>query len=618
MKSMSDIGTCEELLHNVNLEGVDPQGEARAHYEGRQAFVFGGLPDEEVKAVIVYKNRRLLAARVTEITTPSPYRVEPPCLYFGDCTGCQWQHVEYSHQLGLKTKLVSQALEAEGIETTVLPTIPSPQRFGYRNHARFTIGPEGSLGFINRRSRRFVRIEKCLIMHQQINELLQKLQGHCGETTQLSIRYGVNSGQYLIQPALKTADIPVATGQKYYEEILLGQRFRVSAASFFQINTAQAENIVGLIKERLSLSGKERLVDAYAGVGTFAVMLAPYAREVIAIEESNSAMRDASSRPEIPSMRFIEAKTEEVLADLKADALVLDPPRAGCDPSVLTALNTSPPQRLVYVSCEPQTMARDLRALLHGPFTLEEVQPVDLFPQTHHVECLATLTYDAARESSFKARQQLILASASPRRNQVLTELGISFETAAPVEDLEIEGESPMAFATKQALHKARAAASLYKEGTILAADTVVADDEGILGKPASAEEATEFLRRLRGKQHKVITAISLVDIATGEEVGGLRSSSVQMRNMSDEEITKYVASGKPMDKAGAYGIQDEIKPVRKVGGGCYHNVVGLPVCLLLELMLKLGVHPDYKMDFEVSRRCRECRKWFQEDQASG
>ena len=248
----------------------------------------------------------------------------------------------------MKTRLVREQLERTGgfVSPPVTPAIGSDDPWAYRNHARFTIGPEGQLGFVNRTYRRFVRIDECLIMDRGVNDLLTELQGKAGETTQLSIRYGPKSESWLIQPTLQSLEIGVKSGQTHYEEEILGRRFRVAAASFFQVNVRQAERLVGLVRESLDLHPGEVLVDAYAGVGVFAALLAPHVREVIAVEESAAAVADARKNVEgLDNVRLVEAKTEHALAELDAapDALILDPPRAGCHPGRAGRAGPVPP-----------------------------------------------------------------------------------------------------------------------------------------------------------------------------------------------------------------------------------------------------------------------------------
>jgi 23S rRNA (uracil1939-C5)-methyltransferase len=372
-------------------------GECAASLDGQALWVFGGIPGEEVVVEVVRRRRGYAAARVVEVVRPSPHRVTPPCPYFWPCTGCQWQHVAYSYQLHRKRERVRRALHAvpelEGVP--VLETLPSPHLFGYRNHARFTVGPQGKVGFVNRITREFVPVDACLLMHPGINEALAHLQGKSEETTQLSIRYGVNTGQRLIQPLLRNPAITIPTGQKAYEEVLLGRRFRIASPSFFQVNSAQAERMVMVVKEALGLNGRGLLVDAYAGVGTFAILLAPYVERVIAIEEAASAIEDARlNAVGLPHIEFRQGKVEDVLGTLKErpDAIIVDPPRQGCHPRALEALCRLAAPRLVYVSCELEALVRDVGALARGPYRAVWVQPIDMFPHTHHIEALALLT----------------------------------------------------------------------------------------------------------------------------------------------------------------------------------------------------------------------------------
>ena len=387
-------------IAELYLQAWGDLGDTLAHFEESVINVFGGIPGERVQARIIrYRRRRRqhISAIVTEVLEPSPHRITPPCPYFTACTGCQWQHIAYDHQLKLKQDRVRLALaeypELRGIP--VSPTQPSPQMFGYRNHARFTVRDSGMLGFINRLTRRFVKVEDCALMHPWINEALRELQGKAGETTQLSVRYGVNTGDWLIQPTMHNPDISLPTGQAHYWEKMLDRRLRIASPSFAQVNTPQAERLATLVAERLQLSGNELLVDAYAGVGTFAVLLADSARHVIAIEESSAAVKDAAvNTVGIDNLEFIGSKTEDYLDSLTEppDAVILDPPRLGCHPATLDALIRRKPVRTVYVSCDPDTLARDLAYLVRGDFVIESVEPMDMFPQTYHTECVATIT----------------------------------------------------------------------------------------------------------------------------------------------------------------------------------------------------------------------------------
>ncbi len=383
----------------LTIEDMAFMGEGLAHHEGELVYIPNTIAGEEVVATLRWKSRRYTEAEVKEIKTPSPHRVTPPCKYYGECTGCQWQHIAYPHQLELKRRLVADQMRRVGgfADAPVRETIGCEEPWGYRNHARFTISREGGqLGFVNRSRRRFVRIDHCLIMDAGVNKLLAQIQERCAETTQLSIRYGVNTGSFLIQPPLKTESVTLTTGQKHYEEQMMGRRFRIASPSFFQVNIRQAERLIAIVREGLGLTGKEVLVDAYAGVGTFAALLASSAKQVIAIEESASAIADAKVNIEgLANVTLAEGKTEEVMAQMseRPDAVILDPPRTGCHKTTLDSLVRLRPDRVAYVSCDPESLARDLKILCEGGYELLEVQPVDMFPHTYHIEAVATLRW---------------------------------------------------------------------------------------------------------------------------------------------------------------------------------------------------------------------------------
>ena len=402
LSSSIDATEQQELAH-LDLTDWGTLGDTLAQFEDNSINVFGGIPGERVVARILrYRRRRQdhVSGIVTEVLSPSPHRVSAPCAYFGMCTGCQWQHIDYNHQLELKRNRVKDSLAAypQLQEVCVADTLPSPQLMNYRNHARFTVRNQGQMGFINRLSRRFVKVDDCMIMAPWINEALRSLQDKAGETTQLSVRYGVNTNDWLIQPQMLNPEIPLDTGQKHYTERLMGHDLRIASPSFAQVNTPQTEQMMVLVRDRLRLTKQDLLIDAYAGVGTFAVLLASSVRKVIAIEESAAAVKDAAvNTVGIQNLSFLEGKTEDVLKGLDEtpDAVILDPPRVGCHPDTLAAMVQHPARRIAYVSCDPETLARDLAVLVDGGYRLESVEPIDMFPQTHHVECLTVLKHGA-------------------------------------------------------------------------------------------------------------------------------------------------------------------------------------------------------------------------------
>lgn len=364
--------------------------------DGRVVFVSFAVPGELVEAAVEKEYPDYLEAVVTRVLEPSPDRVEPRCPLFGECGGCQLQHMAYPAQLRAKEAVVREQLRRIGglDDSVVRPMVGARDPWGYRNHIRFSTGRKfGDVGFISRRGHGLLKVEHCPIADPWVNEVLPKLQGHGAGLHQVQVRHSAATGSFLINPAVPGAEIP--TGQTSYLERLAGHDFVVSASAFFQVNTAQAEEMVRLVGEALPPRGR-LLVDAFAGVGTFARIFADRFESVVAIEESNSAARDAKvNLKPVPNARIRIGKVEDVLPTFEdyPDAIVLDPPRPGCAPPVLAAITEFRPRVVVYVSCNPATLARDLRVLVDGGYRLTDVTPLDMFPQTGHIECVSRLEW---------------------------------------------------------------------------------------------------------------------------------------------------------------------------------------------------------------------------------
>ena len=385
----------------LRLGAFDARGETASEIDGAPAAVAGGIPGELVRAEVVKVFPERVVLQVVDVIEPSPDRVEPPCPYYSKCSGCQWQHVSYRRQLDEKARRVEAALAVNEslLSATVHPTLESPAQYGYRNHARFTVGKRdgdaGKVGYVNATTRRFLPVDRCLLMDEPINGVLERMQGRLSGKSQVTVRSGGHTGSMLIQPAFKPPWPDLKTGQSHYKETVASAEFRVASSSFFQVNTPQLANTIELMTRSLGLSGKETVVDAYCGVGTFTVLLAPVSGKVTGIEESASAVADARlNAAGLDNVEFIEDKTENALLNLNepVDVLVLDPPRRGCAPEAVAAAIDLAPARIAMVSCEPDNMARDLAALCESVYTLDDVYPIDMFPQTRHVEALAILS----------------------------------------------------------------------------------------------------------------------------------------------------------------------------------------------------------------------------------
>lgn len=418
--------------HTLRLGDMTREGDASAEIseldgEGteqrRTVHVPAGLPGERVTIAVEApaqprpgRHRRRWKPRpprvwITDIHEPSPLRVEAACPVFGTCGGCQLQHMQYEAQLAWKRQVVEQLLlEAGGFaQPPLLETVPCDKPWHYRNHMRFSVNRGGQPGLTARGTHRVLPLTACPIAHEEINTALRVLSQVPNERPQVLVRCGTATGQMLIQPRpgseviehLSAAGLDIRADTM--EEKLAGETFRIRPSSFFQTNTAQAEKMAQMVLDGL-LSGQNPLhaacdltiVDAYCGVGTFALLLARHVGKVIAIEESASAIKDAQwNIREVGNVEILKGKVEELLPGLatQIDGLVIDPPRAGCQQVVLDALIEHPVARVVYVSCDPSTLARDLKILchLHPAYHLYSVQPLDMFPQTVHIECVAVL-----------------------------------------------------------------------------------------------------------------------------------------------------------------------------------------------------------------------------------
>jgi 23S rRNA (uracil1939-C5)-methyltransferase len=343
----------------------------------------------------VHKDR--LTAHVVEVLEPSPSRVQPLCPYFGACGGCNFQHLTYEKQLEVKRGVVVDTLRRIGrFEDVPVPeTVPSPSPWFYRNQARLSTNRWGDVGFTRRMSHEVIPIDICYIMQPAIRDVLPRLYRKGAGLHQIVVRTGVRTGEVLIAPDLSDRGLAVPSGQPTIAEVVAGQEFRISPSAFFQVNTEQAERMVHLVHERLDLRPDDVLADLYAGVGFFSKVFAHQCREVYAVEVSRQAADAAAiNLAGLTNVQYVLGEVERVLPTLMAhpNKILLDPSREGCAPAALDALLASAAERIVYVSCDAATLARDLRRLVDGGLHLLELQPLDMFPQTYHVECIATLT----------------------------------------------------------------------------------------------------------------------------------------------------------------------------------------------------------------------------------
>jgi 23S rRNA (uracil1939-C5)-methyltransferase len=366
-------------------------------------FIDGAMVGEAVRARITERRRSFVRATVVEVDEPSPDRIAPPCPYFGPCGGCQWQYMAYAAQLAAKREIVRDQfrrglrLSDDELLAVVREPLGMVDPWRYRNVVTVEPDRDGKPSFHHLHSAQLVPVDHCPISQPGISETLRALStsGIAAETT-IRVRED-GSGVAFTERQRETV-----------RESLGGVPFRVSGGAFFQVNTrpemradaatprSMADVLATEVLNGLALTGAETVLDLYAGVGTFAILAAPRARRVIAVEEAPIAATDARYNAEAAGARNVEVhtrKAEHLMTTLgeRIDAAVLDPPRSGCGPAVLDGLMRLRPRRIVYVSCDVATLVRDLR-VLRGAYMLESCQIVDMFPQTFHIETVNILT----------------------------------------------------------------------------------------------------------------------------------------------------------------------------------------------------------------------------------
>jgi len=402
----------QEILLTTLTYGGDAMGRLE---DGRAVFVPFGLPGERVRIRLTEEKRSFARGELVEILEASPQRIIPRCKHFGVCGGCHYQNLPYEEQLKAKKEILRDQLTRIGrIENPpVQEMIASPSPWNYRNHVQFHLTEEGKLGYVGAGTsfaQGIIPITECHLPEESINSFWPQLEFEPDTTIErVSLRTGKDDDLMLVlesdspeTPELEIeAEISVAhvfeenvvviAGNDHLVIPVLGRGFRVSAASFFQVNTALAEKMVQHLVDCLAVSSSTTLLDVYCGVGLFSAFLAPNCGRVIGIESSPSACEDFSfNLNEFDRVELYEGLAEEVIPYLKAkpDIVLVDPPRAGLDKQVVDGILKLRPQIIAYVSCDPSTLARDSKRLMEGGYKLKQVTPFDLFPQTYHIESI--------------------------------------------------------------------------------------------------------------------------------------------------------------------------------------------------------------------------------------
>ena len=388
---------------DLDLESIAHQGIAVARHEGRPVFIPVGVPPfgvigERVRVRITRDKKSHAFAEIIAVIRESPERRAPRCQHYGVCGGCHFQHVDYAAQLAYKRAVVVEQLARIGglRDVEVGETIPSAAEWAYRSHITLRPDQRGRLGYTGVDGKSHVAIDECPIAQPPLIALARAARAPKGSRARIQIGMddaGAALGAPILQIGAQDADdaapIPTAGAQRVTYHVR-GRSFRVTAGGFFQVNAAAAGALVDVVRRRIDPG--LRVLDLYAGVGLFSAFLAQEADGVTAVEGFAPAAADLRHNlADLPNTAIIEGAVERVLRDLMPiyDAAVVDPPRTGIKPEALERLLRLAPRRIVYVSCDPATLARDAKLLTQAGYALIDAQPVDMFPQTYHVETVA-------------------------------------------------------------------------------------------------------------------------------------------------------------------------------------------------------------------------------------
>ncbi|WP_431801487.1 23S rRNA (uracil(1939)-C(5))-methyltransferase RlmD [Halobacillus andaensis] len=440
-KSISLVETCT---------GLSNEGKGIVQWQGKQLEVPFLLPGEKAE-VNVFPKGRTVEAELKRVITSAEERVEPPCMYYYECGGCQLQHMSNQAQSHFKQESIDALMKPFGKPEPIL-TMDHPYDYRNKSHTTFGLNHKGQVigGLYAQNTHEIIPMDRCLIHDPKADEIVQTIKDYLknskmepynedtgrGFLRHVLVKVGKVSGEIMVVlvaassefkgkknfvKAIRKAHPEITTmllnvnrrstsiilgdqeqilfGKGTITDTLCGLEFEISAKSFYQINPVQTEKLYGTAIEMAELNGKETVIDAYCGIGTIGLVASQKAGKVIGVEMNKDAVRNAvqnSKRNGVQNARFYQGDAGEFMVEMaarneKADVVIMDPPRSGSDEAFLSSVVKLQPKRIVYVSCNPETQARDLKYLVKNGYEVEGIQPVDMFPQTYHVESVVKL-----------------------------------------------------------------------------------------------------------------------------------------------------------------------------------------------------------------------------------
>ena len=415
----------------IKIEDFDFKGRGFGRFENKAVFLDGGIIGDKVLASPIKEKKNYTEAKIIKILEPSPFRKNPTCPYYKNCGGCDFQELDYQKEIEWKTNKVKIDILKFSKEKINIPTtLKNDSTINYRNNIQLKV-KDNKIGYFKKNSREIVDIKKCEIAKTQINNTIKILRDikEVRKLTDIVIRQNekeevqvvligereINTNNILN----KLLDIKLNSlyfnkkdknkrysdnfkkiyGEDYLEEEVLKNKFLISKESFFQVNKKQSEKLYLVAIDYLEINKDDIILDLYCGIGTTTLALAKQSKSVVGVEVIDRAIRDARLNAElndIKNVRFITAKAEEIIDKLyesgfKPNKILLDPPRNGVDIKLIEQIKRLDVEKIVYISCNPTTQARDIE-LLKSMYKLEKIQPVDMFSKTVHVETVVLMS----------------------------------------------------------------------------------------------------------------------------------------------------------------------------------------------------------------------------------
>ncbi len=401
----------DSAVLELTVGGITHGGHCVARDEGRVVFVRHALPGERVRALVTEERKGFLRADTIEVLSPSRHRVRPPCPFAGPgrCGGCDLQHADLAYQRELKASVVREQLARLGglspeelarlpITVRALPGVPGEgEGQGWRTRVQYTVDSTGVAGLVKHRSHEVVAVDRCLIAHADVRDsdvLAQPWPDHDA----VEVVAGAGGDVTVLGRRGRSAPA-VVSGPDQVRERAVGREWLVPARAFWQVHPSAADTLACAVTQLLGPRPGDRIWDLYGGVGLFAAALAPHAGgagRITVVEGNPSAVAAAKAcLRDLTTVTVLHAEVAAALANPRwraVDLVVLDPPRAGAGLDVVAAIARRAPRAVAYVACDPAALARDVRTFRERGYALTELRGYDLFPHTHHVECVALLT----------------------------------------------------------------------------------------------------------------------------------------------------------------------------------------------------------------------------------